>query len=88
MNIEIRDATIKDLDSLVAFNEQVQNIHVSLFLDVFRRTDASVLTDWFKLQMGDAAVSVVVACEAERVVAYLIMCMSTRDSNVFCHVRI
>ncbi|MBT7913860.1 GNAT family N-acetyltransferase [Candidatus Bathyarchaeota archaeon] len=85
--MKIRDAVADDLDALIALNEEVHSIHVSLFPDVFRNTDASALGNWFKGQMSNAATAVLLGIEDDRVVAYLIMRMVKRDADVFCHAR-
>jgi hypothetical protein len=55
--MEIRDAVADDLDDLMALNDEIQGIHVSLFPDVFRSTTASGVGDWFRERMSDSDTS-------------------------------
>ena len=87
MNMKIRDAVADDLDVLMVLNKEVHTIHVSLFPDVFRNTDASALRDWFRGRLSDAATAVLLGIEDDHVVAYLIVRMVKRDADVFSHGR-
>ena len=85
MNVNVRDATIDDLDVLVALNDEVHDIHVSLFPSIFRDTEKPALRKWFEDQMGDPLVSILIAESDAEVAGYLVVRLSNRDAHLFCH---
>jgi len=87
MNLIIRNAAVDDLDTLVALNAEVQGVHISLFPQVFHRTDEAGLRAWFADQINDPATTILVGAGKDTVVAYLILRIVRRDSNLFCYSR-
>ncbi len=83
----VRDAKSDDLDALIALNREVQDIHVSLFPDVFHHTDEAALREWFGQRIQDRSTAVLVASYNQRVVGYLIIRFSSREAHVFCRAR-
>jgi ribosomal protein S18 acetylase RimI-like enzyme len=85
--VKIRDAKTDDLDALITLNREVQDIHVSLFPDLFHHTDEAALREWFGQRMQDRSTAVLVATDDPRVVGYMIMRFSSREAHVFCRAR-
>lgn len=85
--MEIRPATVNDLDMLLVLNKEVQDIHVDMFPHVFKETASKELETWLRSQLEAKDVFVFAACENREVIGYVILKLITRAGNPFMHER-
>ncbi len=85
--MEIRPATVNDLDMLLALNKEVQDIHVDKFPHVFKETSPKEMETWIRSQLEAKDLFVFAACEGKDVIGYIILRLITRAGNPFMRER-
>ena len=85
--MNIRTAGKADIEEIVALNDEVHDIHVRLFPDVFKPTEAATLTEWFASWIDDNDTIILVAEDASGLVAYLTLRKEERPAHLFAHSR-
>lgn len=79
----IRKADSGDIPNLVMLNSQVQNLHVNLFPEVFKVTDARLMEEWFSDIFGSENTCVLIAVENETVLGYMTVRKLHKPEHLF-----
>ena len=87
MDIRIRKFSAADVENVVALCLEVQEIHASLFPDVFKRLDSTALSEWFHERLVEDGVTVLLAIVDDSVVGFLLLRSIERPEHLFCFKR-
>ena len=85
--MNIRAAGKADIKEIVALNDEVHDIHVRLFPDVFKPTDPAALSEWFASWIDDEDTIILVAEDAGGLVAYLTLRKELRPAHLYAYGR-
>jgi GNAT superfamily N-acetyltransferase len=85
--MKIRKAVRNDIPALVALNDEVHDIHVRLFPDVFRPTEPAALAEWFGGWLDDDNRTILVAEDATGLLAFLSLRKEERPAHLFARDR-
>lgn len=85
--MNIREARPADIAAIVTLNDEVHDIHLRLFPDIFRPTDPVALAEWFGRLIDDDKMIILVAEGTGDIVASLILRKEERPAHLFAHDR-
>jgi ribosomal protein S18 acetylase RimI-like enzyme len=81
--MEIRTATIDDLNYLVDLCQEVQQIHMGIHPETFKEIAPKELKDYFAYQLKSRQVLIFVACAENKPVGYLMTKIVKRSASIF-----
>ena len=87
MSVNVRQATVDDVDDLVALSRCVQELHVAHRPDTFKDADSDYVAEWFNSKLQDPAVRAWIAESDGRPVGYVLAINHDRPENTFCFAR-
>ena len=84
MSVNVRQATVDDVEALVALCRCVQELHLAHRPDHFKDADAHSFAEWFNSKLRDHAVRAWIAESDGHAVGYVLAITHNRPANAFC----
>jgi GNAT superfamily N-acetyltransferase len=85
--MKIREAVAADIPAIIALNDEVHGIHVRLFPEAFKPVEPAALAEWFSDRLDSDKHKVLVAEDADGLVAYLTLGKEERPAHLFARRR-
>jgi ribosomal protein S18 acetylase RimI-like enzyme len=81
--MKIRKATVKDVQQLVSLNDEVQSIHLSLFPDVFVKSEKDKVEKWLTQTLGNEPTIILVAEHGDSIAGYMTLQKQVIPAHAF-----